>query len=482
MTITKTQTSITISGLKDAFSDSSNITDVRIYYSKTTDTPTDYVSATGLDSVTISNLYANSKYYLYYQATDEYGNTQPEAIFFGAPVTDNTPDTTAPNVLSLAIGNITSSTFDIVNFNLVSDDRDTNPNIKVYWSLTNTQPTTTTKSFDLTFAKSNTIQVSGLTNGKKYYVWVVAEDASGNKATKSLEATTLDSDGPTGTNNLAVGGATATSIDVTGFDLVTDNVGVTNFDIYYSTSATKPSTANTTLTKAQAGSKYTITSLTASTSYYVWVDAKDAAGNVTAQQVNTTAYSTTAVTTTAFYNTQLLPNTKTDMSTSLPLTNIAGVFATDEVTVTTAGLTFAIRAKYASIASRQFNLVMGFQSDQKPSYWESTLTGALMFNASPLDFRLYTGGGMYTAQTFPATYASTSSEFTYVVKIDQANSKLLWEIYDNTNKVLKEASVTRAFADGSKGYGWLWLASSVATLSKLQMYTGLKTIADINPI
>lgn len=479
LTYTKTTTSITVSGLQTAFIDYNTITDVKIYYSSTATTPTDYVSATSLDSVTISNLQTNTSYNLYYNATDIYGNTNTQAIFIGVVKTDIVPDTIGPDLSSLAISNITSSTFDIVNFNLVTDDRDTNPLFNVYWSLTNTQPATTTKFFNLTYAKSNTIQVDGLTNGKKYYVWVVGEDATGNKTTKELEATTLDNEGPTGTSNLAVGGATANSIDVTGFNLVDDNVKVTEFDIYYATSTTKPTTANVTLLKADAGSKYTITNLTANTGYYVWVDSKDAAGNVTERQVNATAYSTTAaVTTTSFY----AQNTTTpDLSTSLPLIDTSQRYNTDAYTLTATGLTFAVRCTWKAISTAGFNFVLGFQSARDAALWGDFLGFWAYNGGAPGPFyNVYKGNGVYDQVTLPTTYGSTTNVFTYVTKLDQANGTIICEIYNSQNVQQKSVSATKTLTLNSTWHGLMWFANS-ATVSKVQVYSGLKTISEINP-
>lgn len=455
LTFTKTQTSITISGLQSAFTESSSITDVKIYYSSAVATPTDYVSATSLDSVTISNLQPNTPYYLYYIATDEYGNTNEDITFFGTPRTEIGPDTIGPNLSSLAISNITSSTFDIVNFNLVTDDRDTNPLFNVYWSLTNTQPATTTKFFNLNYAKSNTIQVDGLTNGKKYYVWVVGEDATGNKTTKELEATTLDNEGPTGTTNLAVGGATATSIDVTGFNLVDDNVKVTEFDIYYATSTTKPTAANVTLTKTDAGSKYTITGLTASTGYYVWVDSKDAAGNVTVRQVNTTAYSTTAANTyTTVYNNGV-------ETTTYPLVTTADVvWKTSLVPMTSAGVTFWAALKLSSVSN--VNLVVHIRG--------TNLSYGVQWYGATSSFRVWTNFFETVTETWFTPFASTSAEWYYIVRLDQSTGTMAIDVLDE-NKISKK-SVSKTgltFTIGTNFQGWLQnVDNSTMTVSKLQ--------------
>jgi len=91
-----------------------------------------------------------------------------------------------------------------------------------------------------------------------------------------------DTQAPTAPTSLASTSKTATSISLS-WNASSDNVAVTSYDIY----------ANSTFKTTVSGVTATITGLTASTSYSIYVKAKDAAGNTSASS------STIAVTTNA---------------------------------------------------------------------------------------------------------------------------------------------------------------------------------------
>ena len=89
-----------------------------------------------------------------------------------------------------------------------------------------------------------------------------------------------DTTAPTAPTSLASTSKTATSISLS-WTASTDNVGVTGYDVY----------ANSVLKTTVTGLTATITGLTASTSYSIYVKAKDAAGNASASS-STIAVST----------------------------------------------------------------------------------------------------------------------------------------------------------------------------------------------
>ncbi|WP_408025050.1 GEVED domain-containing protein, partial [Tenacibaculum sediminilitoris] len=93
-----------------------------------------------------------------------------------------------------------------------------------------------------------------------------------------------DNEAPTAPTSLAASSITATSLTLN-WTASTDNVGVTEYDVYQGT--TKIGSSTTT--------SYNVTGLTASTAYTFTVKAKDAAGNVSATS-NTANATTTAVT------------------------------------------------------------------------------------------------------------------------------------------------------------------------------------------
>jgi chitodextrinase len=121
---------------------------------------------------------------------------------------------------------------------------------------------------------STSYTVTGLKAGTTYTISVQAKDAAGNKSGKSnTSATTLkedsvDTQAPTTPTNLKDTTKTANSITLT-WTASTDNVGVVGYDIYVGDSVVGTTTSTS----------YTVSGLKASTSYNIYVQAKDAAGN-----------------------------------------------------------------------------------------------------------------------------------------------------------------------------------------------------------
>jgi subtilisin family serine protease len=118
--------------------------------------------------------------------------------------------------------------------------------------------------------------VTGLSASTTYAYYVKAKDAAGNvsAASNTLDVTTddpPDTEAPTAPSNLSSSNVTENSVDLS-WTASTDNVGVTGYDIYKDGAYL----ANTSSTN------YTVTGLSASTTYEFYVKAKDAAGNVSA--------------------------------------------------------------------------------------------------------------------------------------------------------------------------------------------------------
>ena len=127
---------------------------------------------------------------------------------------------------------------------------------------------------------------SGLSVGTYYYK-VQAEDAAGNVSQSSNEvsATVADTTPPSAPSGLA---ASAIGANVTlTWNASTDNVGVTTYDVYRSTtSGFTPAAANR--IAQPAGTTYSDLALLAGT-YYYKVTAEDAAGNLSAASNEATA-------------------------------------------------------------------------------------------------------------------------------------------------------------------------------------------------
>ena len=145
----------------------------------------------------------------------------------------------------------------------------------------------------LTTVTGTTYTASGLTASTAYTFTVRAKDAAGNVSASSntvnvttLAATTTDTTAPSA-STLSASGTTQTSTNLS-WTAATDNVGVTGYNVYQ----------GTTLVTTVTGTTYTVTGLTAATTYSFSVKAKDAAGNLsaTSNTVNVTTLAATSVT------------------------------------------------------------------------------------------------------------------------------------------------------------------------------------------
>jgi chitodextrinase len=141
---------------------------------------------------------------------------------------------------------------------------------------------------------STTYTASGLTASTTYSFTVIAKDAAGNAslASNSVSVTTLapvvDTTAPTAPT-LSASGTTATTTNLS-WTGATDNVGVTGYNVYRGTTLLGTTTTATT---------YAVTGLTASTAYTFYVQAKDAAGNISVVS-NTVSVTTSAVSTVTY--------------------------------------------------------------------------------------------------------------------------------------------------------------------------------------
>ena len=142
--------------------------------------------------------------------------------------------------------------------------------------------------------------VTGLTASTTYSFTVKAKDAAGNVsvASNAVSVTTsaivVDTTAPTAPT-LSASGTTSSSTSLS-WSGATDNIGVTGYDVY----------RNGTLLASTTSTTYSVTGLTASTTYSFTVKAKDAAGNVS---VASNAVSVTTTANTITYCTASATNT-----------------------------------------------------------------------------------------------------------------------------------------------------------------------------
>ncbi|MDH5366882.1 MAG: GEVED domain-containing protein [Cyclobacteriaceae bacterium] len=122
--------------------------------------------------------------------------------------------------------------------------------------------------------------ISGLVVNTSYTLSVSAKDAAGNTSAQStgLNITTPDLTAPTAVTGLAAANTTETSTDLS-WTAATDNVGVSGYEVY----------VDGFLNGSTVLTSYSVTGLSASSTYTLSVRAKDAAGNAsTSSAVNVT--------------------------------------------------------------------------------------------------------------------------------------------------------------------------------------------------
>lgn len=127
--------------------------------------------------------------------------------------------------------------------------------------------------------------ITGLTASTTYSMGVRAFDAAGNNSgTTSINVTTLsaaDTQAPTAPTNLTASSITQTSANLS-WNASSDNVGVTGYNVYVDGSQVGTTTSTS----------YSVSGLTAATTYAMSVRAKDAAGNLSsATAINVTTLS-----------------------------------------------------------------------------------------------------------------------------------------------------------------------------------------------
>ena len=204
-------------------------------------------------------------------------STYGRGVFTGTFTATSVPDTEAPTApTNLVTSSITESTVDL-SWNDSSDNIGVS-GYDVYQGATKIATVT-----------SNTFQVTGLTHSTSYNFSVIAKDAAGNEsaASNTINATTLapDTEAPSAPSSLSASNTTDTSTDLS-WIASTDNVGVTEYDVYQG--ANKIATVNGTT------NTYQVTGLASETSYSFSVIAKDAAGNesIASNAVNVTTLET----------------------------------------------------------------------------------------------------------------------------------------------------------------------------------------------
>jgi len=131
----------------------------------------------------------------------------------------------------------------------------------VYHSTSSTMPVNSSYTVSTT-----TVTISGLSNGTEYYVWVKPKNATGSGYASTVKTGTPIGDMGAVTVSPAGGGELALSWAAV--------AGADQYEVYYNTSASIPASAAQTTSTVTA----TVSGLTNSTTYYVWVRPKNTNG------------------------------------------------------------------------------------------------------------------------------------------------------------------------------------------------------------
>ncbi|WP_421811668.1 fibronectin type III domain-containing protein [Flagellimonas sp.] len=244
---------------------------------------------------------------------------------------------------------------------------------------------------------STTFNVTGLTAGTSYDFTVFAEDAAGNVSAVSNTETVntpsaADTEAPSAVTDLASSNTTSTGTELS-WSASTDNVGVTNYEVFQDGASIGNTGTSTT---------FNVTGLTAGTSYDFTVFAEDAAGNVSAvsntETVNTPSAADTeapsAVTDLASSNTT---STGTELSWSASTDNVGvtnyevfqdgasigntGTSTTFNVTGLTAGTSYDFTV-FAEDAAGNVSAVSNTETVNTPSAADTEVPGAVTDLAS----------------------------------------------------------------------------------------------------
>ena len=147
----------------------------------------------------------------------------------------------------------------------------------IYYSTSSTAPTSSTVP---SVANTNTkpYTLTGLTPGTTYYVWVRANCGGGEVSDwlGSVNFTTIET--CPAPNGVSVSSITYNSAIVSWHE----NGSATAWDVFYNTTGVAPTASTVPNYSAVTSNPYTITGLTAATTYYVWVRANCGGGDVSA--------------------------------------------------------------------------------------------------------------------------------------------------------------------------------------------------------
>ncbi len=263
-----TQTTTNLSW--SASTDNVGVTGYNVYQGVT------LIGTSATTTFAVTGLTPSTAYTFAVSARDAAGNQSGQSASAFATTLAPAPDTTAPTAPTLvASGTTTSST------NLTWSGATDNVAVTGYDVYNNGVLLGSTTT-------ATTYAVTGLASSTTFAFTVKAKDAAGNSslASNTVNVTTLtpDTTAPSAPT-LSVSGTTSSGTSLS-WTAATDNVAVTGYNVYRGTTLLGSTTTATT---------FAVTGLTASTAYTFYVQARDAAGNVSlaSNTVNVTTLATT---------------------------------------------------------------------------------------------------------------------------------------------------------------------------------------------
>ncbi len=235
-----------------------------------------HASLTKHHNIELTGLNASTTYYVVVESRDAADNSMRSAQL--SLVTKANPDVIAPTISVLASSVITA------NSAVISWATDESSTSKAFYSTNNPVDVTSTSTlalFDNTLVTSHSLNLTGLASATTYHFLVQSTDASGNK-TRSAQSSLTTGPTPPDVTLPVISGISFSVSNNALTALWTTNeastskvyVGVTNpLDLAAATTLSVSNAANIT------AHSLNVTGLTASTSYFMVVESKDAAGN-----------------------------------------------------------------------------------------------------------------------------------------------------------------------------------------------------------
>ena len=249
-----------------------------------------------ITSFEVTGLAASTTYTFRVTVKDEAGNTAYKEV---SATTSAAADTTAPTLGSISTSNITSSSVKL-SWNAASDNVTTAANLQyqVQYKKSSASTWTTAKSYT---ANITSFTVTGLSASTAYNFRVTVKDEAGNTTYKDASATTssaADTTAPTFSGSISTSSITSSSVTLS-WSKATDNK-TAQANLLYQVQYKKSSASTWTTAKSYTANitSFTVTGLSASTTYNFRVTVKDEAGNTTYKDVNAT---TEAASTTVDY-------------------------------------------------------------------------------------------------------------------------------------------------------------------------------------